>query len=77
MKSCYKKCKNVWVNVLVTIVAVFLGIGGIKTAVECVLYNIPLLVKIPKNLIASVADCVPMVIGYLLTIKTPIKKYMD
>lgn len=72
----YKKSKNVWLNILITILAVFVGIGGIKTIVECCLYTIPFVVKIPKNLIASVADCIPMIGGYLLATKTVLKKYI-
>ena len=72
----YKKNKNIWLNIIITIVAILIGIGGIKTIIECYLYAIPFAVKIPKNLIASVADMVPMIGGYLLAIKTPIKRYI-
>ena len=72
----YKKNKNVIVNIIITIIAVFIGIGIIKTLVECVLFNIPLLVKIPKNLIAATADVVPMIVGYVIALKTPIKKFI-
>lgn len=62
----YKKIKNVWVLIGITIASVFLGVGLIKTVIECALYNIPFAVKIAKNSVAFVADVVPMVFGLLL-----------
>lgn len=56
-------------NLIITILAVFAGILGIKTAIECPLYGIPLLVKIPKNLVAAIADSITMCIGALLASK--------
>lgn len=53
-------------NVLITVLMVFIGVLGIKTAVECPLYGIPILVKIPKNFVAAVADSITMGIGALL-----------
>ena len=73
----YKKIKNTWINVGLTILAVFLGIGVAKTIIECNLYSIPFAIKFPKNLIAFVADTVPMVAGYLLATKTSLKKYIN
>ena len=67
----YKKIKNVPINILITVAAVFIGVGIIKTGFECVLYQIPVIVKFPKNAIAFVADCVPMIIGYLIARKLP------
>lgn len=69
----YKHIKLHWVNILITILAVFLGVTVCKTGIECVLYDIPLLVKFPKNAIAFVADAIPMVIGYILGV-TALKK---
>ena len=65
----YKRIKSIPVNILITIAAVFLGVGVIKTGIECVLYDIPLLVKFPKNLIATIADIIPMIAGYFLAVK--------
>ena len=73
----YKKIKNPWINIVITIFAVFIGVGLIKTIVECVLFTIPFVIKFPKNLIATIADAIPMVIGYILAIKTPIKRYIE
>lgn len=61
--TAYKKCKSTVVNVIITIAAVFMGVAGIKTLIECELYSIPLVVKLSKNLIAAVADTIPMLIG--------------
>ena len=72
----YKKINNIWINIGITIFAVFLGVGVVKTVIECNLYSIPFAVKFPKNLIAFIADCVPMVAGYLLATKTALKRYI-
>lgn len=64
----YKKYNNKAAHVIATIVAVFIGIVVIKTGVECVLYSIPLMVKVPKNLVAFVADVIPMLIGWFIGI---------
>ena len=69
----YKKIKPIWINILLTVLAVFIGIGLIKTGVECKLYDIPLLIKLPKNVIAFVADSIPMILGYVLAKTTKIK----
>lgn len=53
-------------NIIVTVLSVFVGVLVIKTAVECPLYGIPILVKIPKNLVASIADSIVMSIGALI-----------
>lgn len=72
----YKRSKSTLLCIVVTVLAVFVGIGGIKTVVECYLYSIPFAVKIPKNLIASIADCIPMIVGFLVATKTALKKYI-
>lgn len=50
-------------RVIITIVAVFLGIAFIKTLIECYLYSIPFEVKFVKNYIAFIADSIPMIFG--------------
>lgn len=57
-------------NIGITILMVFIGVLGIKTAVECPLYGIPILVKIPKNLVAAIADSITMTLGAILAGKT-------
>ena len=69
----FKHIKIKWVNIIIAIAAVFLGVAVCKTGIECALYDIPLLVKFPKNAIAFIADAVPMVMGYVLAI-TALKK---
>lgn len=58
----YKWC----VYIVSTVLAVFVGIAVIKTISECFLYQIPLAVKIPKNLIAFIADVIPMLLGVFI-----------
>lgn len=65
----YKKIKNIPINIIITIIAVFIGIGLCKTAIECYLYTIPFGVKFAKNAVAFIADAIPMVIGLLLGYK--------
>lgn len=62
----YTKTNNKIIHIIATIVFVFFGIACIKTGIECVLYNIPLVVKIPKNIIAFIADTIPMIVGLFL-----------
>ena len=65
----YKKIKSLPINIIITVIAVFIGVGIIKTGIECVLYTIPLLVKFPKNVVAFIADTIPMIIGLLIAWK--------
>ena len=51
------------IAIIITILSVFIGIGIIKTIVECYLYSIPFEVKIIKNLVAALSDVIPMIIG--------------
>lgn len=53
----------------ITAVAVFIGIAVIKTVIECNLYTIPFEVKFPKNVIAFIADTIPMIIGMIIGFK--------
>lgn len=55
-----------WTNIAITVVAVLLGVGIVKTAVECVLFSIPFAVKIPKNMVAAMMDSVVMSIGLIV-----------
>lgn len=61
-------------NMIVSVVAVFIGVLVIKTSVECVMYGIPLAVKIPKNGIAFIADSLTMCVGVIVEKCIP-KKY--
>lgn len=73
---CDKRIKHKVVKyticISVTAVSIAIGIIGIKTAIECWLYQIPLVVKITKNSIAALADFVPMLIGFIVGV--PFKK---
>ena len=59
----FKHIKNDAVRLLIILGSVALGMIVIKTAIECQLYGIPLAVKIPKNVVAFIADFVTMVLG--------------
>ena len=68
-----KKTDKLWLKSVITVVAVFIGIGVIKTAVEVWLFQIPFKVKVIRNLVAFVADAIPMVIGVIISDKMKIK----
>ena len=65
----YKKIKSLPINIIITIIATFAGIAVVKTGIECALYDIPLIVKFPKNAIAFIADTIPMIAGLLIAWK--------
>ena len=56
-------------RLIVTILAVLFGVAIVKTAVECLLFSIPLMAKLPKNAIAAAVDAIAMVIGLLIAPK--------
>ena len=68
-----KKTDKMWLKSVITVVAVFIGIGVIKTVVEVWLFQIPFEVKVIRNLVAFVADAIPMVIGVIISDKMKIK----
>lgn len=57
------KSRNPFARILITIISVAVAMLGIKTLIECNLYNIPWEVKMPKNAVAFAADAVTMVLG--------------
>jgi hypothetical protein len=59
---------------VMTLAFVFLGVGLLKTGIECKLYGIPFEVKIVKNIVATFIDTFAMWIG--LWIYPLIKKGM-
>jgi uncharacterized membrane protein len=58
-------------NILLTIIAIFIGIGIIKTVIECMMFHIPFGVKFIKNLVAFICDAIVMTIGILVAPKIP------
>ena len=75
----FNKTNHKVIHIITAIVAVFVGVGLIKTVIECQLYSIPFSVKFAKNAVAFVADAIPMVIGLLLAYRlSPIRnKYFE
>ena len=73
------RIKPIQLKAVIVIIAVAIGMLGVKTAIECPLYGIPLAVKLPKNAVAFGADTVTMLFGLLfygMTYKK-IKKYLN
>ncbi len=63
----YKMKKwDILFHILFTIVAVFIGIGLIKTIIECAMYSIPFEVKFVKDCVAFIMDAITMCIGLLI-----------
>lgn len=64
---CYKKTKNIVLQIGATIIAVFIGIAVIKTGMAFLLYGMSIAVKFPKNVIVFVADVIPMIVGVIMS----------
>lgn len=60
---CFTKTKKTWLKIIFTVIFAAIGLLGAKTLIECYLYSIPLLVKLPKNIVAFVTDTIVMVFG--------------
>jgi len=69
------KTGNLWVKLIITAAAVFAGIAGIKTVLESVLFRIPLAVRFASNIVAFVADMVPMCIGVFMSTRLKLKGF--
>ena len=55
--------KKTWLMIIITALACTVGLLCVKTGIECILYSIPLVVKIPKNAVACGVDFVVMTLG--------------
>lgn len=60
------KRRGVPISIAVTVIAVFIGVGVIKTVVECTLYSLPVAVKFAKNLVAFAMDAAVMCAGFFV-----------
>lgn len=67
--SYFKYRKSMAKNILVTIASIILGILVIKTAIEVLLYGVPLQAKLVSDSVASITDSITMVIGVLIAPK--------
>ena len=65
----FKKNKKLWFSIMVVTIACFVGMALVKTGIECYLYQIPLLVKIPKSLSAFAVDAAMMIVGVIIANK--------
>ena len=69
-----KKTEKIWMKALVCIAGVFIGIAVIKTIIEVALFAIPFKIKVLRNLVAFVADVIPMIIGVIISCSNRIRK---
>lgn len=58
--------RTITYNIIITVIMIAVGIEGIKTVVECLMFSIPFSVKLASNGVASIADSISMCIGVLL-----------
>lgn len=63
---CFAKFAKMWQRIISIIIFVFLGMFCAKTVVDCVMYAIPYVVKIPKSATAFALDSAGMIIGLFL-----------
>ena len=69
----FAKNKKKLINYIGIGIAVLIGIVVVKTAIECQLYSIPILVKLPKSILAFCLDTITMEFGLLLGYKLKLK----
>lgn len=62
----FGKVQNIWARIGFTVLFCAVGLLFFKTVIECSLYNIPFLVKIPKNAVAFGIDTAVMIFGLSL-----------
>ena len=65
----FGRTEKLWLKCIIAVSGVFIGIGIIKTFIEVWLFRIPFNIKIIRNLVAFVADVIPMVIGVIISTK--------
>ena len=63
------RMKNIYLKVLISLIAVFIGIAIIKTALEIWMYHWPLYAKFTSNFVAFAADGIALCIGVILAPK--------
>ena len=65
----FAKTKKLKYAIPVTMLACLIGLVVVKSGIECYLYSIPLLVKLPKSISAFVADALMMIVGLFIADK--------
>ena len=68
-----KKTENTVIRCIFGAVAVFIGVGLIKTFLEILIFRFPFWAKFTSNLVAVVADAIPFLIGIGLSKKFRLK----
>ncbi len=65
----FSKTESLWIRLVFAAVSVFIGIGVIKTALEIAMFHFPLWAKFSSNMVAVVADAIPLLVGISLAKK--------
>ena len=70
----YQKVGNKILVTIISVLACLAGVGFVKTAIEVALGYGVWAVKLPKNIIISLVDCVTLMVGYSLAQLPQLKK---
>ncbi|MBR2577779.1 MAG: ECF transporter S component [Erysipelotrichaceae bacterium] len=70
-----KKTDKLYLRIIMSAIATFIGIGLIKTVLEILLFKLPPLAKFMSNLAAVAVDCLSFIIGLWLYKKRNIFKH--
>ena len=74
---CFNQTKKQWlkhsINIFTIIVTVAIAMLVIKSSIEVSLYSLSWEIKLPKNAVAFVSDCLVMIIGYLVVLPRLLK----
>jgi len=68
----FSKTKKTWIEIIASIIIMYIGIGLIKTFLEVLLFQLPLEAKLLSNFVAFIADTIPLIIGIFLSRKIKI-----
>lgn len=71
----FPKVEKMYLKIIIAILAVFIGIGLIKTIIEIAIYHYPFILKFSSNMAAFGADVIPFVIGILLSKKISFDRF--
>lgn len=61
------KNQKKYIFIIGIIIACFVGLVVVKTLVECSLFNIAIITRIPNNSIAFISDCICMLVGLIVS----------
>lgn len=63
------KTEKTYLKMLIAVVTMLIGIVGIKSALEIMMFHYPVIAKVSSNAVAFIADVIPLLIGIALSKK--------